>query len=200
MLYLTFIINTNSKKQVFIEAHESYWNIGLPLILLACGSLFIGYIIREMMLSNTIFPIIGGLVKTLPLLLSIFGALLAFQVYDYYSLKYKVYNTKDILKNRSLRGMILGGYYIIYTFLNSAWQYNYIINNFIVFNVLNFAHLITYRVIDRGILEIIGPKGISDILIRLTQNISSLQSGMVFNYVLVMIVFVVLLISGYGYF
>jgi NADH-ubiquinone oxidoreductase chain 5 len=89
---------------------------------------------------------------------------------------------------------------MVYTFLNSAWQYNYIINNFIIFNILNFSHLITYRVIDRGLLEIIGPKGISELLIRLAQNISSFQSGMVFNYVLIMIIFAVLLISGYRYF
>ena len=54
----------------------------------------------------------------------------------------------------------------------------------------------TYRIIDRGILEIIGPKGISRILIKLTQNISNFQSGMVFNYALIMIVFTTLFLSG----
>ena len=41
---------------------------------------------------------------------------------------------------------------------------------------MKFGHLITYRVIDRGVLEIIGPRGISNVIIKLTQNISNLQS------------------------
>lgn len=90
-------------------------------------------------------------------------------------------------------------YYMVYTFFNSAWQFNYVINHFIVLNILNFSHLVTYRVIDRGLLEIIGPNGVSRLLIKLTQKISNLQSGMVFNYVLIMIVFLGLFISGYGY-
>lgn len=54
----------------------------------------------------------------------------------------------------------------------------------------------TYRVIDRGLLEIIGPRGISDVLIKSTQKISNLQSGVVFNYALIMIVFTTLFLSG----
>lgn len=162
--------------------------------------MFIGYFGKELLLSNIVFPIIGPSVKIVPLLLSLFGALLAFVVYDYFSLKYKYINIKGLIESGGLRSRILNFYYMIYTFLNSAWQFNYIINNFLVFNILNFAHLITYRVIDRGLLEIIGPNGISRLLIRLTQNISNFQSGMVFNYVLIMILFTVLLIFGYRYF
>ena len=43
-----------------------------------------------------------------------------------------------------------------------------------------------------------GPKGTSRILIRLTQNISNLQSGMVFNYVLITVIFTGLFLSGAG--
>lgn len=50
--------------------------------------------------------------------------------------------------------------------------------------------------IDRGLLEIMGPKGISRILIRLTQNISYYQSGMVFNYVLITTIFTALFLFG----
>nr|YP_009158772.1 NADH dehydrogenase subunit 5 [Crella elegans]AKO90229.1 NADH dehydrogenase subunit 5 [Crella elegans] len=200
LIYLTFIANTNSKQEVFVKAQESPWNVGLPLFLLACGSIFIGYFGKELMLSNTVFPIISPVIKIVPLLLSIFGAFLAFMVYDSFSLKYKYLNIRDLIENTGLRGWILNFYYMVYTFFNSAWQFNYIINNFIVLNILNFAHVITYRVIDRGLLEIIGPNGISRVLIRLTQNISNFQSGMMFNYVLIMIIFTVLLISGYRYF
>lgn len=54
----------------------------------------------------------------------------------------------------------------------------------------------TYRVLDRGVFEVIGPRGISNILKQFTQNISNLQSGGIFNYALIMIVFTTLFVSG----
>ena len=41
-----------------------------------------------------------------------------------------------------------------------------------------------------------GPKGISQLMIRLTQGVSNLQSGMVFNYALVILIGVAVLILG----
>lgn len=148
-----------------------------------------GYFGKELLLSNIIPPIILNSVKIVPLLLSLLGGLLAFTVYDYISLKL------EFLRRKAGRGLDL--YYMVYTFFNSAWQFNYVINHFIVFKILNFAHLVTYRVIDRGLLEVIGPNGVSRLLIGLTQKISNFQSGMVFNYVLIMIIFLALFISGY---
>lgn len=89
-----------------------------------------------------------------------------------------------------------GIYLTFYTFFNSAWQFNYIINHFIVRNVWRFGHNITYKVIDRGLLEQLGPNGISRVIINLTQKMSNLQGGMVFNYALIMILFTTLFISG----
>ena len=64
-----------------------------------------GYFGKELILSNIISPIIPNYVKMAPLLLSLFGALLAFVVYD--------------------RGLVEKGgswylYYVVYTFLNSG--------------------------------------------------------------------------------
>ena len=184
LIYLTFITNTNSKKEIYIGAHEPSFYIILPLLLLAFGSIFVGYIGKEAIISNVIPPIVSNFVKVVPLILSMLGALLAFLGYNG-NLKL-VNNRIDLMKV----------YHMVYTFFNSAWQFNYIINHFLVNNIWKFGHLIAYRVIDRGILEIIGPGGISRILIRLTQNISNLQSGMVFNYALTMIVFTTLFLLG----
>ena len=63
-----------------------------------------GYFGKELILSNIISPIIPNYVKMAPLLLSLFGALLAFVVYD--------------------RGLVEKGglylYYVVYPFLNSG--------------------------------------------------------------------------------
>lgn len=212
LIYLTFITNTNSKKEILMGVHEPSFNIIFPLLLLAFGSIFVGYLGKEVVLSNVIPPIISNSVKVIPLILSMLGAFLGFVVYEgfvrfpsswYFPINYK----KTIFQNGSERLFlnltiehsgrpVVSIYHMVYTFFNSAWQFNYVINHFIVSNIWRFGHLVTYRIIDRGILEIIGPKGISRILIKLTQNISNFQSGMVFNYALIMIVFTTLFLSG----
>lgn len=158
-------------------------------------------------------------VKVVPLILSLLGALLAFVIYERITQATWASNKRgitgfvranSIVKVRSSfnkeksslytsrfsQKRWTWGFHIVYTFLNSAWQFNYVINHFIVSNVWKFGHLVTYRIIDRGILETIGPKGISKVLISLTQAISNYQSGLVFNYALIMIIFTTFFISG----
>ena len=188
LIYMTFITNTNAKKENYFKVHESSINIMIPLLLLAFGSIFVGYLAKEIVLSNIIPPIVSNIVKLIPLFFSLFGAIFAFLVYNS-SIASKIWNPYS---DQNL-------YHKIYTFFNSAWQFNYIINHFLILNIWKVGHLITYRVIDRGLLEILGPRGISKILIKLTQNISNLQSGMVFNYALIMIIFTTLFISGYQF-
>ena len=191
LIYLTFITDSNSRKEDLLKVHESSWNIIIPLLLLAFGSIFVGYLGKEIILSNVVSPIISNLVKVVPLLLSLLGALLAFIVYNNVIVtEYKLNINVEIIQ--FIRNLC----HAAYTFFNSAWQFNYIINHFFVNNIWKFGHLITYRIIDRGILEIIGPRGISNVLIKLTQVISNFQSGMVFNYALIMIVFTALFLSG----
>lgn len=190
LIYLTFLTNPNSKKEILIYTHESSLNILFPLFFLALGSIFVGYLTKEITLSNIIHPVVPNHIKILPIILSLSGGFCALLLYNrlwgYYVLMGAQGETPY---NKNI-------YHSIYTFLNSAWQFNYIINHFIIVNVWKFGHLISYKVIDRGLLEIIGPKGISSVIINITQKISNLQSGMIFNYALIMIIFTTLFISG----
>ena len=195
LIYLTFITNTNSKKQVLFGVSESSLNITLSLFLLGLGSIFVGYLTKEMIIFNITPPIISNSVKLIPLLFSLFGAILAFIFYNN-SMIFRIYKLKEFKLKISRHLKISSIVYHFYTFLNSAWQFNYIYNHFIVKNIWKFGHLITYRIIDRGLLEIIGPRGIANTLKKLTQSISNLQSGMVFNYALIMMIFTTLFISG----
>nr|YP_009758587.1 NADH dehydrogenase subunit 5 [Haloclava producta]QIN90405.1 NADH dehydrogenase subunit 5 [Haloclava producta] len=176
LVYLTFISNTNAKKEVFSHAHEGSWNLTLPLILLALGSIFVGYLTKEIIWSFqiTLSPIIPTSIKLMPVIFSLFGAGTAVVLYHYSS---RIFNAPT-------SPVGLAGY----TFLYSAWQFNYIINHFLVQNVWRLGHLITFRVLDKGVLELIGPKGISQFMIRLTQEISNLQSGLVYNYALMILI------------
>lgn len=82
--------------------HEPSLNITLPLVLLAFGSIFVGYLAKEVALSNVIPPVVSNYIKRTPLLLSLSGALLAFVVYDF------------LVAARFKKGQS------VYTFFNSA--------------------------------------------------------------------------------
>ena len=212
LIYLTFITNTNANKAIFRGADESSSNITLPLLCLGFGSIFVGFLAKEITLSNTIYPVINNFIKITPFVLSLLGMLLAFIVYSSRQVRSPVSEITagirlpigsvshdfpkevEALPTRKWKPNFQRG---LYTFLNSAWQFNYIINNFFVNYIWKFGHLITYRIIDRGLLEIIGPGGMSQALIRSTQRVSNLQSGTVFNYALIMIVFTTLFILGF---
>lgn len=81
---------------------EPSFYILYPLVFLAFGSIFIGYWGKEVTLSNMIHPIVPGYIKTLPLILSLLGGVVAF-----FSLPRPVFPTRGI-------------YLTCYTFLNSA--------------------------------------------------------------------------------
>ena len=83
-----------------------------------------------------------------------------------------------------------------YTFLYSAWQFNYVLNYFLAKRVWRGGHRISYRTIDKGTLELVGPKGVSNFLIGLTRGLSNLQAGQVFNYALVILIGVAMFIWG----
>lgn len=118
LVYLTFLSNTNSRKAIFKHVHEGSWNLILPLILLALGSLFVGYLGKEVIWSFqiTLPPIIPVFIKLLPVVLSLGGAVLVIVLYFY---------SVHFFRVPSFIGRIS------YTFLYSAWQFNYVLNYFL---------------------------------------------------------------------
>lgn len=183
LVYLTFLSNTNSRKAIFRRVHEGSWNLVLPLIILALGSLFVGYLAKEVVWSFQITfpPIVPVFIKLLPVFLSLGGAALVIVLYFY---------SMHLFRVPSFIGR-MG-----YTFLYSAWQFNYVLNYFLAKRVWRGGHRISYRTIDKGTLELVGPKGVSNFLIGLTRGLSNLQAGQVFNYALVILIGVAMFIWG----
>jgi len=49
------------------------------------------------------------------------------------------------------------------------------------------SYTITYKTIDRGIIEVFGPMGLSSIIIKKGSDISKLQSGYLYHYTFLML-------------
>jgi NADH:ubiquinone oxidoreductase subunit 5 (subunit L)/multisubunit Na+/H+ antiporter MnhA subunit len=83
LVYLTFISSSLLGKQVLIKSNESDWTITWPLGILAAGSIGLGYLGKEVILSGGIDPIVPGYVQIMPLLLSLLGAIMAYGFYTW---------------------------------------------------------------------------------------------------------------------
>ena len=75
----------------------------------------------------------------------------------------------------------------LYTFLNGKYFFDIIYNHFIITNGLNIGYTIS-RVLDRGVIELIGPHGLSKTLTNTGLNISKLDTGVITTYSLYIII------------
>jgi hypothetical protein len=57
-----------------------------------------------------------------------------------------------------------------------------------VYPILRFGHDYTFKTVDRGVIELVGPSGLVRFWLQVTQTVSRWQSGYVFNYVFSMVI------------
>ena len=203
LLFLTFLSPTAAYKNSVAHTHDAPPIMALPLILLAFGSIFVGYLCKDMMIGlgsnfwgNSIFILPKNILlleseyipqsqKFLPLFFTVLGLFLAFIV--------NYTNTKQtyILKTSWLGNKL-------YYMFNKRWFFDKVYNDFIGQKALSFGYNTSFKTLDKGIFEILGPFGISILFQRFTSHISKLQSGMIYHYALVMLIGLTLLITIIG--
>lgn len=193
LLYLTFLSKPNGFKTIILNAKESSYQINIVLTILAIPSIFIGFYLKDLFIGlgtnfwgNSIFILpqnmnridsefIFQLFKLLPVTLSCLSALLAFFLYTFFDkflFKLKIFN---IGKN-------------FYNFFNRKWFFDKIYNEYINQNLLIFGYKVSYKIIDKGIIEILGPLGLSAIILQKAKYFFNLQSGFIYHYTLLMLI------------
>lgn len=191
LLYLTFYTRPTGFKKVLETAHEPSLLMSIPLFILSLGSIFIGYIMKDMCLGlgtdfwgNAIFNLDNNItvlsgefmpfhIKLLPLYFSSLGA-------------FFVYYNNYLLKNYNYYNIILS-YKNIYNFLIKKWYFDIVYNKFIVYNTLSVGFF-TFKDIDRGIIEIVGPLGLVRFINNFINKINKLQTSYVYNYVFLFVI------------
>lgn len=202
LIYLTFLTDTNAPQSTFSQSTESPANMSVPLVILAFGSIFVGYLFKDMIIGpgtpffgNAIFVLPGNVnifeaefldpsIKFTPVIFSTIGAISGFLVYHYSIHLLPTFSSPFFLS--------------LYTFFNSKWFFDYVYNSFVVKPIFNWGHNVSYKVLDRGLIEFFGPWGISSVVQRLSLYISSLQSGLIYNYALTIFLFATLFLSFYS--
>ena len=194
----------NALKQDVVACHDAPIVMAIPLMLLAFGSIFVGYLAKDMMIglgthfwANSLFclprhellsesefatPIS---VKFIPLLFSVCGAFIAYQLH--FAIVSRMYSIKT-----SDYGQL------VYSMLNKRWFFDKVYNSFIVRPSLWFGYEVSFKTLDKGIFEVLGPFGIGSTFRRLASQISTIQSGFVYHYALVMLMGLTVFISIIG--
>jgi NADH-ubiquinone oxidoreductase chain 5 len=200
LVYLTFLSRPNGLKNVIGGAHEVPLTMGVPLIVLSFGSIFWGYLTKDMIIGlgtdfwqhsifvlpqNNLFiesEFIPSYVKLVPTVFSFIGAILAIVLNYYYaSFLYNITLTPIGLK--------------IYAFLNKKWYFDKLYNEYVNKPLVSFGYFVSFRTIDKGIVEMLGPYGFVSSFSYLMKKISKLQSGFIYHYAFMMLVGIISLLT-----
>jgi NADH-ubiquinone oxidoreductase chain 5 len=200
LLCLTFLTQPSGHRNVIRFASDAPNSITLVLGILAIPSVLIGFYSKDMIvgfgsqffgtaiyipLENVnIFDseFISLFYKLLPVNLSLLGAILSFILYIFnYRLLFVVKTSFGGKK--------------IYNFFNRKWFFDKIYNEYFGQFFFKMGYSVSYKFIDRGIFELLGPFGLSFSITKVASDMYKLQSGYLYHYTFsIMISFTFLLL------
>jgi len=174
--------------------------MAFPLFALCIASIFIGYLTRDMIIGlgttfwgQSLFTLPENLVmidaeflphsiKIIPVVFSLTGAISALIVYS---------ASSNFLV--SLKLSFIGK--SLYNFLNRKWFWDKVYNEQITQKALFFGYHTSFKVIDRGLIEMLGPFGISNLIHKKSIYFKELNTGVLYHYAFFMLVGVIFMIT-----
>jgi NADH-ubiquinone oxidoreductase chain 5 len=191
LIYLTFLTYANGPKGNYEKAHESPWTMSLPLFILGVLSVYLGNICKDFFiglgsqgLGNSIFTHPNHVIltdtefgvptfnKLLPLIFGLILIIIALYLFEKKPLYLLIFNKSKWGQN-------------IYRFFNQRYWFELIYNRCIVKGTLSLGY-ITNTILDRGALEILGPRGAVAGLYKISNYFTSFNSGSITRYGFVM--------------
>ena len=200
LLYLTFLTTPNGYKSIICSAYDSSYAIIFSLAVLSIPSIFIGYLSRDMIIGlgtdfwgNAIFILPENMnlidaefieykFKILPVCLSLLGASSSYFVYTF--------STEFLFK---LKTSYLGKKF--YNFLNKKWFFDKVYNEYVTQALFKFSFNTSYKLIDRGIIEIFGPMGLTNLISKKALTFNKFQSGFLYHYTFIILITCTLLLG-----
>lgn len=197
LLYLAFIQSPGATKPVAMAAHEPGPAMLLPMAGLSVGSIFSGYFFKDLFIGLGTCSFSGPILvspsnayefgaefapyafKSLPLFLSLTGTALALIVYSSFGSGI----SRFWLSSRSLLSL-----------LGKKWYFDSFYNRAFVLPALLSGYRVFFRILDKGLIERLGPTGIGPVSFALAKATKSVQSGFLHNYVTLMVAFFVILV------
>jgi len=187
LISLVFLTVPNGSRTVYLNSHEANLAVIIPLFVLALFSILFGFVFSDLFVGvgtdffgNSLFIHPNNIsiieaefslslgIKLLPAILSFIGAISAVLLY-HYAPNFVVSLTENSLGRK------------IYTFLNGKYLFDVIYNNYIIALGLQLGYAIS-KVLDRGVIELVGPYGLSSVFTNTGMNIAKLDTGIITTY------------------
>ncbi len=196
LIYMTFLAKPNTFKTSIKITSELPYVMAVPLIILSFGSIFIGYFTKDLFIgtgtpfwNNSIYimpshfnfidvEFLPFTIKAIPFFISIVGATTSILIYHKF--------------NRLFFNLFIFNKFfsIIYIFFNKKWFIDKLQNNIFVSFLLRFGYKVSYKLIDKGFVEFLGPNGLSYNILKISKKSTIFQSGKINQYAFVIFFFI----------
>jgi NADH-ubiquinone oxidoreductase chain 5 len=205
LLFLVFLSEPNGNKIFLTSAHESKWNIFLPLFLLSFFSIFIGFLTKDIFIGfgghfwgSSIFikpnnyialdyEFISIVPKLMPFIFTLIGVFFSYFLYSFESFTFF-----EIKKNIFFK--------TIYSFFNKKWYFDRLYNQFFSQNFLNLSYSFSYKTFDRGVLEYFGPLGVIREVTSIINYLKFYYSGNIFHVLLLLFFSLIFILVNFIFF
>ena len=200
LITCTFLCQSQQHKSVCKKTHDPDMLMCFPLMVLALGSIFVGFLAKDMMVGlgtnfwgNALYveqpimlesQIIPELSRHTPLILTTLGAATALVLH----LTPRGINYAATIKT-------WGWCKTLYAFLNKRWLFDKLYNS-VFYLFMLFGYRVCFKSLDKGTFEVCGPLGISQLLNKIATDTKKLETGMVYHYAVLMLIGLTLVISG----
>lgn len=191
LISLTFMSYPNASKSVYLHTHDAPIIVMIPLVILSLFAIFFGYIAKDLFVgmgsdfsSSVLFTHpsrislieaefgLPQIIKLLPAIGTFAGAGLA--LYLYHVQQVFTIQLTDSALGRSL-----------YKFFNGKYYIDVVYNHYIMYKGLSVGYTIS-KTLDRGIIELLGPQGLSTSFTSSSKSIAKFDTGNLTDYALYM--------------
>lgn len=206
LLYLAFFGVPNGFKFAYKNVHDAPLLMFIPMFILALFSIFIGYVLSDMYVGigsnfwNGVFvynldnfrvidsEFLPVIIKHIPFIFTLIGSFVGYFLYAFVWDRYKYLIFSSSFNEIKFNQLFRNLYVEIYTFFSNKWYFDTIYNKYFVSWFMLLSYEGTFKAIDRGLIETIGPLGGVRSLEILSKFVSKLHSGLVFKNIFYMVV------------
>jgi NADH-quinone oxidoreductase subunit L len=193
LMFLVFEGKPREPKDVLEHAHEPPWTMGLPLIVLAAGSLLVGATFADLFIGSEQTEFWRGSVVThegaehhVPILVMLAPTLAmaaGFAVAWYFYIRNPLV---PFGLSKRFRGA--------HQFLLNAWYFDALYDAIFVLPAKKLGHFL-WKTGDGAVIDGFGPDGVAARVIDVTNRVVRLQTGYIYHYAFVMLIGVALIVT-----
>jgi NADH-quinone oxidoreductase subunit L len=187
LLFKTFHGDYNNKKLKITSMHESPMVMIIPLIILAIGAIFSGFLFKDLFIGvesssnfwkNSIFflePLSHDHPPSWFIFLTPILVILSIPIAYYF-----------FIKNNKITNDIVNGNLPLYNFLKNKWYFDELYDYLFV-NPSKKIGLYFWKKIDLRFIDRFGPDGISSLIKNISLIAVKFQNGFIYHYAFVML-------------